>query len=141
MQTTQDLNESFKEGYTPVNIGKATIKFLRKGMDTVVVSVPSKTTTSCCQIQEVAIIHEIGEKGSTVVMENASPLVTREKCFIKITYDHPRSVNVLVNVKEVGPEMWAQGRVRACVDASASSGGIVAIDGEGYGEIAKVKNS
>jgi hypothetical protein len=49
-------------------------------------------------------------------------LVTREKSFIKVTYEHPRDINGLANSHKVVPEVGALNMVGAGIDTSAGCG-------------------
>jgi len=77
------------------------------------------------------------------VVEDATSLLIRKKSFTKVTYDHPRYVNDLVDVHEVIPEVRAHGVVRANIDASASasSDSSTSANGESYRVLVKIKNS
>lgn len=89
MKSTKDLHKGFWERHTPVNISKASVKLFRENTDAVIISMPSKTTACGYEVKKVTNIHEIRECGSTAVVEDSPSLITREKCFIEITYENP----------------------------------------------------
>jgi hypothetical protein len=65
-------------------------------------------------------------------MEDATSLVTGKEGFIEITYEHPRAINVLVDVHKVGPEARAKGMVRASIYTCADGACTSTVDSEGY---------
>jgi hypothetical protein len=46
---------------------------------------PSKTATYSCEVKEIAIIHEVVEEGSSIVVKDSPSLITRKKSFIEVT--------------------------------------------------------
>lgn len=78
MKSTENLHKSFKEGKAPINICKAPIELFRDDVMTVVVLLPGITVVGGYKVKEVAVIHEVGEDGSSRVVKNTTPLVTRE---------------------------------------------------------------
>jgi hypothetical protein len=84
--------------------------------------VPSETAAYGCKIKEVAVIHEIGEEGSSIMVKDVSSLIAREKSFIEISYEHPRDVKGLANSHKVIPEVGALDMVGAGIDTSAVCG-------------------
>jgi len=54
------------------------------------------------------------------VVKDATSLITREKSFIEITYEHPRCINGVVNVHKMEPEVGALCGVGACINTSAN---------------------
>lgn len=140
MQTTEDLNKTFGKGKAPVNICQTSIKLFREDADAIIVLVPRKTTTSCCKVKKVALIYEVRESGSSIMMERTTTLLTREMSFIKITYEHPRSVYGILDVCKVVPKAGAHGVVWTSIDAGASSGSGTPAEREGYGVLVGIKS-
>lgn len=132
MKSAKKLNKSFRKGNTPINICNSSIKFFGENANTVVVAVPSETSTCGRKVKEVAVVHEVGEESSSSMMKDTSSLIAREKSFIKIPYEHPRNINGLANIHEVIPQIGALSMVWAGIYASAGSGSIPSAYGEGY---------
>jgi len=132
IESTEDLNKSFRKGNTPINTCNAYVKIFGENANVVVVALPSEMTTCGCKVKEAAVVHEVREKSSYTMVKNTASLVTRNKGFIKITYEHPRDINGLADVHEVAPEVRALSMVRASINAGAGSGNVSPAHGEGY---------
>jgi len=65
------------------------------------------------------------------MVEDATSLVTREKSFVEITYEHPWRFNGMADVHKMRPEVGALGRVGAYINTSANGGGTATTNSEG----------
>ena len=97
------------------------------------IAVPRKTTTYCCKVQKVAIVHETGEKGCSGMIENLASLITRKNGFIKTPNQNPGDGYGAVEINEVVPKGGSHGGIRASVYTGAGSCCISKADCEGYG--------
>jgi hypothetical protein len=82
----------------------------------------------------------VGEESSSIIVKYTTSLVTREKSFIKIPYEHPRDINGLADVSEVAPKVGTLSMIGAGIDASACSGDISTANIDSYGELVGVKD-
>jgi len=73
-------------------------------------------------------------------VKDTTSLVSREKGFIKITYEHPRDIIGLADVHEVIPKIWAMCMVRTGIDACAGGGNITTANIDGYRELVGVED-